>query len=47
MIITNFPVRVKQTILQEMMQSVMRREYCPNTGLQKLHTNAVIADTGI
>ena len=47
MIITNFPAVVKQTILREMTQFVMRREYYLNTGLQKLHTNAIIADTGI
>lgn len=47
MIITKHPARLKQTMLLAVMRCVMRREYYPNTGLQKLHTNAIIADTGI
>lgn len=47
MIITKHPARLKQTMLLAVMRCVMPKEYFPNTGLQKLHTNAVIVDTGI
>lgn len=47
MIITKHPVRIKQTIVLAAMLFVMRGEYCPNIGLRKLHTNAIIVDTGI
>ena len=47
MIITKYPVRTKQTMPFAAMRCVMLKEYCLNTGLQKLHTNAIIADTGI
>lgn len=47
MIITKHPVRIKQTIVLAAMLFVMRGEYYLNTGLRKLHTNAIIVDTGI
>jgi hypothetical protein len=47
MIITKYPARLKQTMLLAAMRCAMLKEYYLNTGLQKLHTNAVIADTGI
>ena len=47
MIITNFPARTKQTMLLAVMRCVMPKEYYLNTDQQKLHTNAIIADTGI
>jgi|LauGreDrversion4_2_1035121.scaffolds.fasta_scaffold120697_1 hypothetical protein len=47
MIITNFPAVVKQTMVLAVMRCAMREEYYLNTDQQKLHTSAVIADTGI
>ena len=47
MIITKHPARTKQTMLLVAMRCVMPKEYYLNIGLQKLHTNAIIADTGI
>ncbi len=47
MITTKHLARLKQTMLLAVMRCVMSKEYYLNTGLQKLHTNAVIADTGI
>ena len=47
MIITKHPVRTKQTMLLAAMRCVTLKEYYLNTGLRKLHTNAIIVDIGI
>lgn len=47
MIITKHPARIKQIMPLAAMRCVTPKEYYLNIGLQKLHTNAIIADTGI
>ncbi len=47
MIITKHPVRAKQTMPLAAMRCVTPKEYYLNIGLIKLHTSAIIVDTGI